>query len=172
MSNVRQHKAGMAILVPMVAERFPAFVDEASASHATDNVASGRWGAQEAGALARAELERLLPAGHSTPDHFFYEIKTEPEDTALGFVWFASLARGSIRVAYLFQLLVYPQHRRRGHARAALAAFENLARAQGITTLALNVFGSNVSAQELYRSAGYVVTSMSMHKELPAGSVA
>ena len=172
MSNVEQHKASVSILVPMGVERFPAFVEAASASHAADNVASGHWETQEAGALARAELERLLPGGHGTPDHYFYEIKTEPEGVALGFVWFASLARGSGRVAYLYQLLVYPQHRRRGHARAALAAFESLARAQGITALALNVFGSNVSAQELYRSAGYLVTSMSMHKELPPGSAA
>ena len=57
--------------------------------HADDSVASGPWRTQdghkngqaglclriEAGALARAELERLLPGGHGTPDHYFYEIK-------------------------------------------------------------------------------------------------
>jgi ribosomal protein S18 acetylase RimI-like enzyme len=162
----------MTILAPMPAERFPEFVDAAAASHAADNVASGRWSAQEAEALARAELERLLPNGHGTPDHYLYDIKSEPEGAALGFVWFANLARGSKRVAYLFQLLVLPQHRRRGHARAALAAVEALAAEQGLTTLALNVFGSNLAAQELYRSVGYVVTSMSMQKESPSSNVA
>jgi ribosomal protein S18 acetylase RimI-like enzyme len=69
------------------------------------------------------------------------------------------------------RLLVFPQYRR-GHARAALAALEAVAREHGITTLALNVFGSNHGAQELYRSVGYVVTSMSMQKELPSANVA
>jgi hypothetical protein len=64
----------MTILVPMPAERFAEFVDAAAASHAADNVASGRWSAQEAQALARAELERLLPDGHGTPDHYLYDI--------------------------------------------------------------------------------------------------
>jgi len=162
----------MTILVPMPAERFAEFVDAAAASHAADNVASGRWSAQEAQALARAELERLLPDGHGTPDHYLYDIKSDPEGAPLGFVWFANVARGGRRVAYLFQLLVFPQYRRRGHARAALAALEAVAREHGITTLALNVFGSNHGAQELYRSVGYAVTSMSMQKELPSANVA
>jgi ribosomal protein S18 acetylase RimI-like enzyme len=68
------------------------------------------------------------------------------------------------------RLLVFPQYRR-GHARAALAALEAAARAHRITTLALNVFGSNDGAQELYRSVGYVITSMRMQKELPSANV-
>ena len=162
----------MTILVPMPEERFAEFVEAASASHASDNVDSGRWSAQEAGPLARAELEHLLPSGHSTPDHFIYEIKEGPEGVALGFVWLAFMVRGGRQVAYLFQLLVYPPHRRLGHARAALAAIEVLARGRGITTLSLNVFGSNLPAQELYKSLGYVVTSMSMHRELLPNDVA
>jgi ribosomal protein S18 acetylase RimI-like enzyme len=167
MSNVRQAKPGMAMLIPMPAERFAEFVNAASASHALDNIAIGRWSAQEAAALARAELERLLPQGHHTPDHYFYDIRADPQGVALGFVWFADLLRGSKRVIYLFQLLVYPEHRRRGHARSALAAIEALARERGVATVALNVFGGNLGAQELYRSVGYVVTSMSMQRELP-----
>jgi len=48
---------------------------------------------------------------------------------------------------------------------------EAAARAHRITTLALNVFGSNHGAQELYRSVGYVITSMRMQKELPSANV-
>lgn len=162
----------MTILVSMPAERFAEFTSAAAASYAADNVASGRWSPDEAEVLARAELERLLPNGHSTPDHFLYDIRSEPEGAAVGFVWLTHLARGSTRVAYLLELLVLPQHRRRGHARAALAAVEALAAAQGLTTLALNVFGSNGAAQDLYRSVGYVVTSLSMQKKLPPVDVA
>jgi len=37
----------------------------------------------------------------------------------------------------------------------------------GLSVIALNVFGSNTEAQSLYASAGYGVTSLSMHKNLP-----
>ncbi len=47
-----------------------------------------------------------------------------------------------------------------------LAAVETLASERGIMTVALNVFGSNLSAQQLNRSLGYTVFSMTMHKEL------
>jgi len=84
----------------------------------------------------------------------------------MGFVWLGSLPRGSVRVAFVFQLFVYPEHRRQGHGRAALLQVEKLAEAMGLTGVALNVFGSNSTAQALYRSLGYVVTSLSMHKPL------
>ena len=156
----------MTILEPMPPERFDEFVDVVSASHAADNVASGRWAEQESESLARAELERHLPQRAATPDHHFYEIRCDPAGPVLGFVWLGSLPRGSVRVAFVFQLFVYPEHRRQGHGRAALLQVEKLAEAMGLTGVALNVFGSNSAAQALYRSLGYVVTSLSMHKPL------
>ena len=162
----------MTILEPMPPERFDAFADVAIASHAADNVGSGRWLEHEAEPLARAEFGRLLPQQAVTPDHHFYEIKLNPSGPVLGFVWLSSVPRGSARVAFVFQLFVYPEHRRQGHGRAALAQVEELAKAMGLTGVALNVFGSNLAAQALYRSLGYVVTSLSMHKPLSPSRVA
>jgi ribosomal protein S18 acetylase RimI-like enzyme len=157
----------MTTLVPMQAEAFPAFFELAVAGYADDNVASGRWLEHEAVQLAQSETQRLLPQGVATPDHYLYEIKGESSADPVGFLWFAALPRGSRRVAYLFQLHVHSPFRRRGHARAALAALEQLAIGLGLAGVALNVFGSNVEAQALYRAAGYGVTSIGMHKDLP-----
>ena len=162
----------MTILVPMPPERFDEFAAVAIASHAADNVASGRWLEHESEPLARAELGRLLPQQAATPDHHFYEIKPNPAGPVLGFVWLASMPRGNVRVAFVFQLFVYQKYRRQGHGRAALAQVEKLAEAMGLTGVALNVFGSNSAAQALYRSLGYVVTSLSMHKPLSTSRVA
>jgi ribosomal protein S18 acetylase RimI-like enzyme len=162
----------MTILAPMPPERFDAFADVTSASHAADSVASGRWLPQEALSLARAELGRLLPQQAATPDHHFYEIRSDPAGPVLGFLWLSSMPRGSVRVAFVFQILVYPAHRRQGHGRAALLQVEKLAEAMGLTGVALNVFGSNSAAQALYRSLGYSVTSLSMHKPLAASGSA
>lgn len=156
----------MTILVQMPSAHFDEFAAATSTSYAADNVASRRWLAHESEQLARSEFDRILPQGAETPNHHFYEIKLEEAGDVLGFVWFAIMPRGSVKVVFVHQLFVRPQHRRRGHARAALARVEELAHGLGLTTVALNVFGSNSGAQALYRSLGYVVTSMSMHKEL------
>jgi len=156
----------MTVLVPMRAESFAGFFEQAVAGYAADNVASGRWLAHEAVQLARAETERLLPHGVATPDHHLYDIKACADGDTVGHLWFAALPRGGRRIAYLFQIEVYPSFRRRGHARAALNALEPLAGTLGLFEIALNVFGSNAEAQWLYRTAGYGVTSISMHKHL------
>ena len=154
----------MTLLEPLPPERFDEFVRVSSASHAADSVACGRWPEHEAASLARAEFERLLPQRQATPDHHFYEIRSEPGGPVLGFVWLGSMPRGNVRVAYVFQVFVYPEHRRQGHGRAALLEVERLAGAMGFGGVSLNVFGANAGAQALYRSLGYTVTSLSMHK--------
>jgi ribosomal protein S18 acetylase RimI-like enzyme len=41
-----------------------------------------------------------------------------------------------------------------------------MARQGGFGSVALNVFGANTVAQTLYRSLGFAVTSIGMHKDL------
>ena len=162
----------MVILEPMPAERLDEFAAVAIASHSADNVASGRWLEHESAKLAEQEFWRLLPERAATPDYCFYEIKLNPAGPVLGFVWFGIVLRRAERIAFVFQLFVYPLHRRQGHARAALARVEELATSMGLPAVALNVLGSNVGAQALYRSVGYAVTSLSMNKPLPMSRVA
>jgi len=58
--------------------------------------------------------------------------------------------------AELLTLATDPSHRRRGHARACLAAFETEARARGAETAFLEVAADNAPALALYRAAGYL----------------
>jgi ribosomal protein S18 acetylase RimI-like enzyme len=102
----------------------------------------------------------------ATPDHYFYEVQAEADSPVIGFVWFGSVPRRGNRVAFVFQIFIYPEYRRQGHGRAALQQVEALATCLGLPEIALNVFGSNVGAQALYRSLGYTVTTLSMHKPL------
>jgi len=145
---------------------YPAFFELAAQSYAHDNVASGRWSAEDALALARAETERLLPQGIATPDNHLFEIREPHSALTVGYLWAAALNRGVKKVGYVVQLLVLPEFRRQGHARVAMQEFEAIARELGFDTIALNVFASNAAAQALYRSLGFAMTSMSMHKEL------
>ena len=147
-------------------ESFERFFELAVHSYAEDNVASGRWSAQDAVLQARAEATRLLPQGLATKDNDLYEIRSPASGEIVGYLWGGSLNRGVRKVAFIFQLYVLPEFRRRGHARSALQAYEAIARRGGFDSVALNVFGSNTVAQELYRSLGFAVTSIGMQKDL------
>jgi ribosomal protein S18 acetylase RimI-like enzyme len=85
----------------------------------------------------------------------------------VGFLWFATLSRGNTKAAYVYQLEVHPEFRRRGHARAAFEAMEAIVVTMGLATIGLHVFGHAPGAQALYSSLGYQVTGINMQKRLP-----
>lgn len=156
----------MTTLVSMGVEAFAAFVDAAVAGYADDNVAAGRWTADEALDLSRAEFARLLPQGLATPDNHLYEIRDDVGGRTVGFLWFATVSRGNTKAAYVYQLEVHPEFRRRGHARAAFQSMESLAAAMGLSSIGLHVFGHAPEAQALYSSLGYRVTGINMQKRI------
>jgi ribosomal protein S18 acetylase RimI-like enzyme len=151
----------------MSEEGFAIFIETSVTGYADDNVAAGRWTADEAMGLARAEFVRLLPQGLATPNNRLYEIRDQEGDRTVGFLWFATMVRGNARVAYVYQLEVHPEFRRRGHARAAFQAMESIAAAMGLSSIGLHVFGHAAEAQALYGSLGYQVTGINMQKRLP-----
>ena len=99
----------MVLLEPMPAERFDEFAALSIASHAADNVASGRWLEHEAPQLAEQEFWRLLPERSATREHFFYEIKLNPAGPVLGFVWLGIVPRRTERIAFVFRSLSTPR---------------------------------------------------------------
>lgn len=147
----------------------PSFANDTSITAcANDNVASGRWPAAQAIALARGQFDRLLPEGQATPGHHVFDIIAEPDGAPVGLVWFAEMPRGDTMIAYVRQLFVEPAHRRHGHAGAALLDVEAIAGARGLVAVALNVFGHNHAAQALHRPVGFATTSLGMQRDLKA----
>ena len=57
--------------------------------------------------------------------------------------------------AEIFMVATDPAHRRRGLARAALLAFEDIALERGATRVLLDVAEDNAPARALYADAGY-----------------
>jgi ribosomal protein S18 acetylase RimI-like enzyme len=157
----------MPLLQPMRRENFEAFFAVAVAAYAGDNVAVGRWRKDEALELARVETKSLLPEGASTQGHFLFELVPPELETTVGYLWFATIRRGTKRVAHVYQLHVLEDFRRRGYGRAALLEAEVIARNSGHASLALNVFANNAAARALYTSLGYETMSLGLAKELP-----
>lgn len=66
-----------------------------------------------------------------------------------------ALGRAIADEAELLTLATDPDHRRHGHARACLAAFEREAQSRGARRAFLEVDAMNLAAIALYESAGY-----------------
>lgn len=149
---------------------FAAWFPRSVARYADESVAAGRWPAD--GALARADeaCRRLLPLGLATPGHQLFTLhESGPGREAgveVGVLWLAVTEHPSGRSGYVYEVEVWPSHRRRGHARGAFLALEALARAQGLADIGLHVFAHNAAAQALYRALGYEVTGINMQKRV------
>jgi ribosomal protein S18 acetylase RimI-like enzyme len=137
-----------AIFPPYVAER-------AAADHVSLEVAEQ---------YARAQHARLLPDGHLTVGHKFLRVLSTDSGQRVGDVWF--WIDDENKQAFLYDIVVLPEHRRRGFASAALTAIEEMVRAAGCISLGLNVFSSNDGAIALYRKLGFCSVSSHWNKPL------
>lgn len=156
----------MTVLVPMSAAFYEEFAQQLAKDYAEENVTAGLWQADTALERARSSTQSALPQGINTPDHFLFEIKTEEHGETAGYLWFSNVERYGIRSAFVYELTVYPQFRRQGHAATAFRLMEERLRVLDCVSIELNVFASNPGAQALYASLGYVTTKMNMRKPL------
>lgn len=158
----------MTVLSPMSDNFYQQFYAVMSETYAEENVKSGRWPLENALERSRGEITRLLPAGVATPDNYLFEIKTDEEGETAGYIWLAASERQGERSAFIYEVTVFEQFRRQGHARAAFLQLEDHVRALGLGSIGLNVFYHNTGAQALYTSLGYAPTNMTMVKTLKA----
>jgi ribosomal protein S18 acetylase RimI-like enzyme len=156
----------MTTLVPMKQPAFAAYLESAVAGYAEDNIASGRWPAEDALARSRDDFADSLPSGLATPDNYLFEIVDESTSTAVGVLWFAVVVKNGLKSAFVYDVEIKSAFQRMGYARAAFRALEPLVHSLGLQTIGLHVFKQNIGAQALYKSLGYEVTSVNMQKRL------
>lgn len=156
----------MTILVPMSQEEFIAFAAEAVPAYAADKVAAGQWNQAEALDFARKSFEKLLPQGLQTVNHHLFTLYDQTNQTDVGVLWIEVQKRAGKQVAFINDISIKPEFQRKGHAKHALAALENLVGSLGLSGISLHVFGHNKSAQALYDSLGYRPTNILMFKPI------
>ena len=105
----------MPVLRPMTQAEYVAWLKESIPAYAADKVASGQWSEDESLQLSRKNLEELLPQGLTTPDNFLYTIE-DSDSSPVGVLWFAVQRRFNSRVAYVYDVEIWPHKRRKGHA--------------------------------------------------------
>ena len=142
------------------------FLAFAVPDYANEHVRAGDWPLEGSVERSAAEFDELLPNGAATPDHHLFTIYDTALQCGVGMVWFAVREITGKRMAFVYNLVVDEQYRRRGYASQAFLAMEPLVRALGLEAIRLHVFGHNQGAQELYAKLGYEVTNVMMQKTL------
>ena len=150
-------------LEPMDEAAYGAWRTASQRNYANEKVKAGNWKPDEAEALSQEAFDKLLPEGRQTAGH---EIRSMVDDDGdhVGHTWFTIEDREQGRVVFIYDIEVYEAHRRRGHARLALAEIDEYAREHGCVGVMLHVFGYNEAARQLYRSTGYIETNVIMLK--------
>jgi ribosomal protein S18 acetylase RimI-like enzyme len=148
----------------MTPEEFPAFVASSKAGYAHDIEVHGGQTREAAIAKAEADFPTVLPLGLDTPDHAIFVV--EADGMAAGRLWIGEREAGGRRVLFIYDISIEPKFQGRGFGRTVMRLAEEEARSRGIARIELNVFGGNDVARGLYRSLGYVETSVQMAKDL------
>ncbi len=155
----------MTRLRPMTPAEFIRWRAQAVPAYAADKVRMGRWSEQESLAEAEKEFSALLPQGQETPGHVLFTIESN-SGLNVGALWVAREERATGAIGFIYDLVVWPEYRRQGHATSAMRALEREAVTLGFRGLALHVFAHNKTAQELYAKLGYAPTNINMFKPL------
>ncbi len=156
----------MVKLESMSDDEFGQWRDSHSKDYAEEKIKSGAWSVEEAPRLADEEYTRLLPQGLQTADNFLYTALDEATGEKVGHIWFTKMTYGGQTFAFVYDLIIFEEYRRKGYGEATMLALEEKVKEQGLDSIALHVFGHNHAAKALYEKIGYEITDLNMMKKL------
>ena len=160
----------MTALRPITLDEYVAWQAATIPAYAADKVASGQWPEATAIEQSTQEYAQLLPLGPATPDNHLFTI-IDADSAAVGVLWFAVKTRFNARIAYVFDIEVWPAHQRQGHGTRAFEALEGEVQRLGLAGIALHVFGHNSGAQALYAKLGFQPTNISLYKAVGSAAL-
>lgn len=140
-------------VAPMSAERFPSFAEHSEAAFADDLVASGRYTQEEAVAESHRQFLQELPDGIETKGQQLFTATVDGVE--VGILWLGMRTRDGRPHAFILDIEVVEDQRRKGYGRDLMHAAEREARRLGADSIGLHVFGFNTGAIDLYEQLGY-----------------
>jgi ribosomal protein S18 acetylase RimI-like enzyme len=119
---------------------------------------------------AAADTESAFPEGRLADGQSVFVV--EADGDPVGVLWVAERATDvDGRALFVYAIDIDEEHRGRGLGRAVMLLAEDEARRRGIERIALNVFGGNEVARNLYRSLGYAEEAVYMGKTVGPAAV-
>jgi len=117
----------------------------------------------EAEANADTSMDRMFPAGAPAPGQLVGRVLIHGK--RVGELWIGPFGSDPARW-WVWNIMVDEEVRGRGYGRKTMLLAEELARANGASSIGLNVFARNEVARSLYISLDYHETSVQMRKAL------
>jgi ribosomal protein S18 acetylase RimI-like enzyme len=151
----------MTKLEPIQQEDFERFLEREIRGYAEDHVRNGNWSLEGALERSRQEFEHYLPDGILSKDQYLYSIIDE-NGNKIGVLW----VQVKEQKAFIFDFVIDEAYRGKGYGKQALAAMDEKLLSMNVESVELHVFGDNVTAQELYKKAGFRITGIHMNKKL------
>jgi ribosomal protein S18 acetylase RimI-like enzyme len=152
-------------LRPPTQDEFDQWLPHTEAAYAQQVADSGAMPAEAAAEKARLDTARRFSDGLGSPGQVLFRLVAA--DQPVGWLWLnVPTAHGDPLMAWVNYVEVDPAYRGRGYGKDAMLLAEREARARGMTSLGLNVYGQNTVALSLYDSLGYAVTTQQMRKPL------
>jgi ribosomal protein S18 acetylase RimI-like enzyme len=151
-------------LQPMTEAEFASYCETAIPGYAAEMSRSDGIPAEKSMEQARASWARLLPNGLATPGHSVSWVVDAATGDRVGHLWL--FRDPAAPRAYVYDIEIRPEFRRRGYAESTFAAAEGIGRAGGAGRLELHVFGHNAGAIALYEKLGFATTHRMMSKPL------
>ena len=149
----------MITLETMQQEDFDRVLESEIRGYAAEHVRNGNWPEEGSLERSRKEFASLLPQGVHTQDQYLWSL-VEGEKK-IGFLW-VQVRDGK---AFIYDFLIDEKFRGKGYGKQSLAAMDDKLQEMNVESVALHVFGDNVSAQELYKKMGFEITGMHMKKK-------
>lgn len=151
-------------LVPLAAERFPAWLERSTAEYTSDLVTTG-IAPEQASQQADAAIRRAFRGAGPSADNAVFDLVDESEQP-LGYLWVGTDSSDDAGAWWVWDIVVDAEQRGRGYGTQAMLLAEDYARENGAHSIGLSVFGFNGAARGLYESLGYETTSVKMRKRL------
>jgi ribosomal protein S18 acetylase RimI-like enzyme len=156
----------MVRLVPMNESEFQAYREVGSTQYLRDSLKADRWSAGEALRVTERASQDPLSEDLTSPNQYLLMIEDDLFGFKVGMLWFEVCDEGAGSIAFVHDMKIFEQFRRRHYGTYAFYALEAYVRRLGLTTIRFHVFGDNLAARTMYEKLGFITTDVVMEKTL------
>lgn len=149
----------------MTEPEFNKLMDFQVEDYARENVEAGFWDESEALEKSRAEINKLLPNGLDTKDHFLFSLMDNSTNENIGVIWTNIQKKKDFKLAFIYYIEIFANFRGKGLSKKSLTSLEDWCKLNDINKIGLHVFAKNTVARNLYTKFGFKDTNYNMTKE-------
>lgn len=137
--------------------------------YAEELIETGFWSEHAAQQKAETETMAAVDKGNGNSSLHWLLIKHSGLNQTIGYLWFSVIEQFGHTFAFISDIEIKPEFRRKGFAKETFKALERTLQGLGVYDIRLHVFRQNNAAQALYHQLGFEATSTHMRKTLDLG---